>query len=32
MHWSVWGKIEAYEGEAKVFEKEFNEEIPRLLQ
>jgi hypothetical protein len=32
MHWIVWGKIEAYEGEAKVFEKEFNEEIPRLLQ
>jgi len=31
-HWIVWGKIEAYEGEAKVFEKEFNEEIPRLLQ
>jgi predicted acyl esterase len=32
MHWNVWGKIEAYEGEAKVFEKEFNEQIPRLLQ
>ncbi len=32
MHWIVWGKIEAYEGEAKVFEKEFNEQIPRLLQ
>ncbi len=31
-HWIVWGRIEAYEGDAKVFEKEFNEEIPRLLQ
>jgi hypothetical protein len=28
----IWGKIEAYEGKKKVFEKEFNEEIPRLLQ
>jgi hypothetical protein len=31
-HWIIWGKIEAYEGEVKVFEKEFDEEIPRLLQ
>lgn len=31
-HWIVWGKIEAYEGEVKVFEREFNEQIPRLLQ
>jgi uncharacterized protein len=31
-HWIVWGKIEAYEGKKKVFTKEFNEEIPRLLQ
>ncbi|MCA3559552.1 MAG: CocE/NonD family hydrolase [Aestuariivirga sp.] len=31
-HWIVWGRIEAYEGDALVFEKEFNEEIPRLLQ
>lgn len=31
-HWIVWGRIEAYEGETLVFEKEFNEEIPRLLQ
>jgi hypothetical protein len=31
-HWVIWGKIEAYEGKKKVFEKEFNEEIPRLLQ
>ena len=31
-HWIVWGKIEAFEGRKKVFSKEFNEEIPRLLQ
>jgi len=31
-HWVIWGKIEAYEGEALVFEKEFNEQIHRLLQ
>ncbi len=31
-HWIVWGKIEAYEDKKKVFVKEFNEEIPRLLQ
>ena len=31
-HWVVWGKIEAYEGKKKVFEKEFNEEIERKLQ
>ncbi len=31
-HWIVWGKIEAYEGKKKVFEKEFNEEIERKLQ
>lgn len=31
-HWVIWGKIEAFEGKKKVFEKEFNEEIPRLLQ
>jgi predicted acyl esterase len=31
-HWVVWGKIEAFEGKKKVFEKEFDEKIPRLLQ
>jgi uncharacterized protein len=31
-HWHVWGKIEAFEGKKKVFEKEFNEEIERKLQ
>jgi predicted acyl esterase len=31
-HWQVWGKIEAFEGKKKVFEKEFNEEIERKLQ
>jgi hypothetical protein len=31
-HWLIWGKIEAYEGETKVFEKEFDEKIHRLLQ
>jgi uncharacterized protein len=31
-HWIVWGKIEAYEGEEKVFEKEFDEKIVRMLQ
>ena len=31
-HWIIWGKIEAYEGEKLVFEREFNEEIARLLQ
>src|SRR5205085_3589186 len=31
-HWVLWGKIEAYEGKKKVFEKEFNEEIERKLQ
>jgi predicted acyl esterase len=31
-HWVIWGRIEAFEGKKKVFEKEFNEEIPRLLQ
>jgi len=31
-HWIVWGKIEAYEGKKKVFEKEFNEKIERKLQ
>jgi hypothetical protein len=31
-HWQVWGKIEAYEGRKKVFEKEWNEEIERKLQ
>ena len=31
-HWIVWGKIEAFEGKKKVFEKEFNEEIERKLQ
>ena len=30
-HWIVWGKIEAYLNEEKVFEKEFNEEIERRL-
>jgi uncharacterized protein len=31
-HWVVWGKIEAFEGEKRVFAKEFNEEIERRLQ
>jgi hypothetical protein len=31
-HWVIWGKIEAFEGEEKVFEKEFEKSIPRLLQ
>jgi putative CocE/NonD family hydrolase len=31
-HWVVWGKIEAFEGKKKVFEKEFDKKIPRLLQ
>ncbi len=31
-HWIVWGKIEAFEGKKKVFEKEFKEEIERKLQ
>lgn len=31
-HWVLWGKIEAYEGKKKVFEKEFNETIERKLQ
>jgi putative CocE/NonD family hydrolase len=31
-HWIVWGKIEAYEGKKKVFEKEFNDKIERKLQ
>jgi len=31
-HWLVWGKIEAFEGKKKVFEKEFNEQIERKLQ
>ena len=31
-HWIVWGRIEAYEGKKKVFEKEFNEKIERKLQ
>ncbi len=31
-HWIVWGKIEAFEGRKKVFEKEFNEKIERKLQ
>jgi hypothetical protein len=31
-HWIVWGKIEAYEGKKKVFEKEFDEKIERKMQ
>jgi uncharacterized protein len=31
-HWVIWGKIEAFEGKKKVFEKEFDKRIPRLLQ
>lgn len=30
-HWVIWGKIEAFEGKKKVFEKEFDKRIPRLL-
>ena len=29
-HFVVWGKLEAYEGRKKVFEKEWNEAIPRV--
>jgi hypothetical protein len=28
----IWGKIEAFEGEEKVFETEFEKSSPRLLQ
>jgi hypothetical protein len=31
-HWRVWGKLHAFEGKKKVFEKEWNEEIERKLQ
>jgi uncharacterized protein len=31
-HWIVWGKLEAFEGKKKVFEKEWNEKIERKLQ
>lgn len=31
-HWIVWGRLEAYEGRKKLFEKEWNEEIERKLQ
>jgi hypothetical protein len=31
-HWRIWGRLEAYEGKKKVFEKEWNEEIERKLQ
>jgi hypothetical protein len=31
-HWVIWGRIEAFEGKKKVFEKEFDKTIPRLLQ
>lgn len=31
-HWVVWGRLEAFEGKKKVFEKEWNEEIERKLQ
>jgi uncharacterized protein len=31
-HWQVWGRVEAYEGKKRVFEKEFSEEIERKLQ
>jgi uncharacterized protein len=31
-HWRVTGRIEAYEGKKKVFEKHFEEEIERKLQ
>lgn len=31
-HWVVWGKIDAFEGQKKVFTKEFNEKIKRNLQ
>ncbi|MFN0192814.1 MAG: CocE/NonD family hydrolase [Aestuariivirga sp.] len=31
-HWQVWGKLVAFEGKKKVFEKEWNEEIERKLQ
>jgi uncharacterized protein len=31
-HWIVWGKIEAFEGKKKVFEKVFDEKIERKMQ
>ena len=31
-HWLVWGKIEAFEGKKKVFEKVFDEKIERKMQ
>jgi uncharacterized protein len=29
--WIIWGKLEAYEGDAKVFEREWNETVERKL-
>ena len=31
-HWIVWGKIEAFEGKRRVFEKVFDEKIEREMQ
>jgi hypothetical protein len=31
-HWIIWGKIEAFEGKKKVFEKIFDEKIERKMQ
>ena len=31
-HWVMWGRIEAFEGKKRVFEKVFSEEIERKLQ
>jgi predicted acyl esterase len=31
-HWIVWGKLEAFEGKRKVFEKVFDEKIERKMQ
>ena len=30
-HWIIWGKIEAFEGETKVFRREWNEKVERKL-
>jgi putative CocE/NonD family hydrolase len=30
-HWLIWGKLEAYEGKKKVFEREWDEKVERKL-
>jgi uncharacterized protein len=31
-HWKIWARIDAFEGRKKIFTKDFEEEIARLLQ